>query len=568
MTEILLEKKLTTDFTMGFELEAIWYGNDSGDDTAQFFNSHLPGGDLHDDGSLGADDYDDTPFEWSSPVLPVNTASFEKIIKLFDDGLGEYFYINSSCGFHHHITFPGITAEEMVWIMCKLALDDNMRRKLESFKGIRFVTHWSSSDYLNSLKDAVLEDDYKKIIELCDTGKYSLVNVHPQGTLEWRGPRGFLNRDNLDEPREARFVLVSFYKRLWQFVKWITDVLDENEINDISKENFIDGIRSAMKSDKKSKIKGFTKGEEVEKGLMKEETLKKVCNEIASNPKLFLKYIKSMALEQIIQKLYNTNRLGKRVVEFNNYEEVSPEIKKRLNNLCYKYIPYRMLKMYSDTIESASIYDTSKITMNRLFATAKFDGATVTLDSIVELIDSRAEEFNPTSLSPSKAPLLYNGEKEYKLFERNNLFKLMVKENYLSALSDKQIEFEIKNFEFTEDKEIKLNILIKVLKNVGRNDTLKLISNKLFTLFNDNPIKVIEYVPLNRKQLIYAISYVKLHYNQDYIDKMHNILVSTGKISEELWNEIDSYTRRDKNSIDDDNELPYDDDVNARVENN
>ena len=46
-----------------------------------------------------------TPFEWASPVLKFNPESISKIISLFDRGLGKLFYVNDSCGFHHHISF-------------------------------------------------------------------------------------------------------------------------------------------------------------------------------------------------------------------------------------------------------------------------------------------------------------------------------------------------------------------------------------------------------------------------------------------------------------------------------
>ena len=62
--EILLEKKLTTDFTMGFELEAVWYADtddgdvyfeDYQDSIEEFFDScGLSGGDLHGDGSIAS----------------------------------------------------------------------------------------------------------------------------------------------------------------------------------------------------------------------------------------------------------------------------------------------------------------------------------------------------------------------------------------------------------------------------------------------------------------------------------------------------------------------------------
>ena len=265
MTDILLEKKLTTDFTMGFELEAVWLTNTDEDDYGDrrsenyenyegeinyLFDTEFPGGDLHGDGSVHG--YGEgAGFEWSSPVLPFNVASIQKIINFYRNHLGSDFIVNDSCGYHHHISFAGITLEDMVWIMCKLSLDTKMRNLISNFEGISFVSGWSGDEYLDNLADAVKNNNYSRIVDICNTDKYSLVNVHRNKTLEWRGPRGFLNEGNTD-------IIIKFYKRLFKFVSWITDVLDENEIEGISKDNFLDMIRAALPNDKR--IGNFTSG--------------------------------------------------------------------------------------------------------------------------------------------------------------------------------------------------------------------------------------------------------------------------------------------------------------------
>ena len=103
MTDILLEKKLTTDFTMGFELEAIWLSDDYDeenysdyeDEINEVFDSEFPGGDLHDDGSVHGWG-DGVGFEWASPVLPFNVASLQKIINFYRKHLGREFIVNDS----------------------------------------------------------------------------------------------------------------------------------------------------------------------------------------------------------------------------------------------------------------------------------------------------------------------------------------------------------------------------------------------------------------------------------------------------------------------------------------
>ena len=235
--DILLEKKLTTDFTFGFELEAVWlsdtdYDDDEYDDDGNSRNSYdsyagdienffieqgLEGGDLHGDCSLDSEGRGVT-FEWASPVLPFNVASIEKVVKMFKKGLGKVFEVNSSCGFHNHISFNDISLEEVIWIMSKLAMDERAREMFTDFEGIKFVTHWSGDEYLNNLKDAIEDNDYKKIVSLCATDKYSVVNVHRNKTLEWRGPRGFLEREDMG-------IIIKFYQRLQKIM--IKELLSE-----------------------------------------------------------------------------------------------------------------------------------------------------------------------------------------------------------------------------------------------------------------------------------------------------------------------------------------------------
>ena len=561
MTEILLEKKLTTDFTMGFELEAIWnegegYETSEYDrDIYKFFNKYFPNGDLHSDGSLDTDDGRGTPFEWSSPVLKVNASTFKKIIDMFKEGLPDYFYVNSSCGFHHHITFEGITAEEMVWIMCKLALDENMKNKLKEFDDYNFVTGWSQADYLDKLKTAVENDDYKEIVEICNTHKYSLINVHPQGTLEWRGPRGFL--DEVGTADYAERILTDFYVRVWEFVKWITDVLDETEINNISKENFYDGIRTAMKSSNTTRIKGFDKKEEHKSGILSDKKLEDVCREISNNPKILLKYINSDVLEQIIQKLYNKNRLGTKIKAINEMEEVSQDIKDKLNNLAYKYIPYRILKNYD--VKSDTIYNTSPMTMKRLINTKKLDGEDVTPSDVLDIIEQNLNLFNPKILAKTKCPIIYDSN--ISVFDRNNIFKFLVTNNYIKDVSANTLLASINGLNLdNEADKIKLDLIIKVLKDKDEKPLLKKLSNNLFNLCLDYPTVVCKYIKLNRKQIIYLIDKIKNEGTMDKLNELRDALIKEHYLTQEEWDELNLFTKRNTaSSISDVSELQYDD---------
>lgn len=534
--EMLLEKKLTTDFTMGFELEAIWNeDNVPYSDIEEFFDDEFaPGGEVHGDGSLRCDEDIETDFEYASPVLPVNMATFNKIIKFYDKHLGEEFYVNDSCGYHHHISFPGITAEDVVWIMCHLAITPSMLNNLKYFKNYDFETSWSGADYFDDLKDAVEDMDFNNIINLCRTEKYSLINVHSQKTIEWRGPRGFLQNENTQEIRE-------FYIQFWKFIQWIVDTLDLNTINDMDKDNFLEQVRIAMKGQKLLTIKNFDLSRKrMKNGLMDESTLNKHYQEIINNPKALMKFVNNKGpLEQIIQLMYNKDRLGKRIVQLNN--ELGMDTMKRINNICYKYIPYRMLVQYNDSIDEDTKYNTSEMTMKRLMATSRMDGQSITPSDIASVFYDNYKSFNSEMLF---APAVVEKFK-------NDVFTSVIanKDEDLSFLKiilqspeyfDTTIKDNIVN-SYLQKREYSINIIKTLIRDFGHDEqTLRTIYKNLYMNVFTNPSVIIPLLTFNEKSLYLLIAKAKRNNNTEYFyDTFKPLMINNGKITEEEFNNID-----------------------------
>ena len=561
--EILLEKKLTTDFTMGFELEAVWYGDSSDMDDYEvdidnfFHECDLDGGNLHGDGSIRDMD-DGAAFEWASPVLPVNLTSINKIINMYKKGLNKEFTVNDSCGLHHHISFPNMSAEDMIWIMCKLATDDNMRAKISKFKDYNFVSEWSDDEYLDTLKNAVESDDYREIINQCSTAKYSLVNVHAHNTLEWRGPRGFLDAST----GTALKNIIDFYKLFWSFVKWMTDALDENEINDISKDNFMAGIKSAMRASNRTNINGFTMKSGKEKGVMSEETMQKLLSKTNDDPTFLAKlYTSNKNFEQFIQFLFNKNRLGKRVAALNSMDTVSQDIKDKINSICYKYVPYRMIVNYFETLSTDVLANTSKITAKRLFATQRLDGNSVSVNNIAKYLDDKLEYFNEKIFSKEYAEPLYSDD-NFIIVGYPNIFKLFATKGWLQDLSSASLESCINRLSGTNttlsgEEEIKLKVILKALKDGNKTETLRRIARKILENAIHEPSWA-RYISLNKKQVIWLITKVRSN-NPQKLDELKAVLIDTGKISGPEWDKIEKFTRRDATRLTDD-ELTYDED--------
>ena len=179
------------------------------------------------DGLVSGGEY---TFEWSSPVFNVVPKNVVDVIRYLKYVSKNFVYTNSSCGFHIHIGFPEKVklGPQMLWLLTKLASDEGQ----EQYKAIinynetdlfneRYATTKVVTD-IRALKDRVRnEKEFMSLLieRAYSDDKYVMLRIHPQGTLEWRGPRGFL--DNKDPQVIQGFFIYKFVP----FVKWMADAL-------------------------------------------------------------------------------------------------------------------------------------------------------------------------------------------------------------------------------------------------------------------------------------------------------------------------------------------------------
>ena len=261
MTKKLLETILTSEFTFGFEFEAYVdeetlkkYSDDpdydADDDESPLYDTDIMFNDLKDifseyfgndinivhDGSLN-----DGGFEFPTPPMSLTPKNIQHCIKFLDDCHKKHnIYTNEDCGFHIHYSFPNMNKEDMVWIVCQIACNNDYINKLKVFETndgkIPFETSWSKSTFLKDIKKALESDtpDVKALSDILSNDKYRLLRIHPQGTLEWRGPRNFLNEDNLE-------LIKKFFYKLIDVAKMFADCMDKTTIGktNISKNVFI-----------------------------------------------------------------------------------------------------------------------------------------------------------------------------------------------------------------------------------------------------------------------------------------------------------------------------------------
>jgi hypothetical protein len=232
LRDILKEKFLISEFKFGFELEAFYKNasNSSKEDAYRDIISLVSDyytdlGRIEGDASLKADDIDDTPFEWASPVMNFTPHNVKNTIDFLSRLGGKGIYTNSSCGFHVHLSFPYISEQDLAWILCHLSLSPDMANKITKFKNYSFYNNLHANPgFLIKIANALVDQDWMSLQDLFNNEKYRLFRIHPQGTLEWRGPRDFLSDNN-------RETIVDFFKLLRDFVVWIANMLSLDSID-------------------------------------------------------------------------------------------------------------------------------------------------------------------------------------------------------------------------------------------------------------------------------------------------------------------------------------------------
>ena len=162
---------------------------------SQYFGEDI---DVYEDSSLS-----EGGFEFPTPPMNLTPLNIKKCIDFLDSLDKSQFkiYTNSSCGFHVHFSFPSISKEDMAWILCHVALDSKLQNELMFFttsfgNEFDFFNHYASTDFLQDIESAIKTHDWEELSVWLNNEKYRVLRLHPQGTIEWRGPRDFLETKN------------------------------------------------------------------------------------------------------------------------------------------------------------------------------------------------------------------------------------------------------------------------------------------------------------------------------------------------------------------------------------
>lgn len=193
----------------------------------------------------GKVDMEEHTYEWKSPIFNFNMENIQHVIKFLYSCLEKsYLRTNDSCGFHVHVGLPDklLLNENRLWILIKLALKDNGNfvKKFFIYKTNNYDIYFTDSTYADTniiqniqrkIKNVnTIEDIYLIMKNAYSDEKFTVLGQHPQGTLEWRGPRGFLDTG------DTKIIKGFFLNMLYPLIKFFNDAMEETSlvINDVS----------------------------------------------------------------------------------------------------------------------------------------------------------------------------------------------------------------------------------------------------------------------------------------------------------------------------------------------
>lgn len=285
--ELIKEGYLASDYTWGFELEGICQdGEISYGDLPSYHSKSEPEGNVKklkdklDDllnnanlisqnsiirekekknikGNIGSDSsVRPSPskggwaFEYATGVMQFSIKGALEVLRILYEELPDInVYTNNTCGFHTHASLPYLTKEDAVWLICCISCDDEIQKELtelnkDDVKIDFYDTTYAGKSFYNEIYNGLLNKNYKKVSDIVsglntydDNGKYRNIRLHPEkGTLEWRGPRNFLNDNNYNLIKEYIYKfyrVLQYYSKILNAKKWEKGgiVITREEIN-------------------------------------------------------------------------------------------------------------------------------------------------------------------------------------------------------------------------------------------------------------------------------------------------------------------------------------------------
>ena len=176
-------------------------------------------------------------FEWGSPIIPFNPTNINKIYKFLTSLKTIGVKTNESCGFHTHISYEDMTRDDAKWILFCIANDESLLNEVSYLQvpgeeSIKFYGHYADTKWFDRLKAHGNLKNWSFRENTDD--KYLQIRMHPgAGTLEWRGPRNFINDGSKPQ------LIKEYLTKLWKLVLKIGKLVDEKEYNGYKKSDVL-----------------------------------------------------------------------------------------------------------------------------------------------------------------------------------------------------------------------------------------------------------------------------------------------------------------------------------------
>ena len=419
MKNLLLEKKLASDFNIELSLSAKNTWTHNGNEIKKIVKDIYPKSYVSIDGS----DLDIETFK-----LPVNTGTLQKLINLFKKCFEEeIFYITDMSDIRYDVFTNGLTAEDYCWIISHMSLDDN----IQSIINDSFKTKLPNTVNIDDIKQSVLDGNFHSLAKLCSEYKGVLCASGSESFILYGNP-SFFKKGDVEQ-------IIEFHKTLFHVVQWIRDTLDKTEINSINKETFYHNIRETIDDLPKKRISGFNPSKE-DKGQLTPDELSKLDNKMYrfSTPKILSTFInKPQQLKQLVD--YAIEEHGYRATannisaEYRNKNKLS-ETDKKLFEILIDIIPTAVFGVKPELLSADMLYNIKPNTLKLFFETLKHGE---TFKNLMTILMNVIDMMNPKIFSKEYAPYLYDNSLNWCLSEDALKFlNYLKKYGYINQFND------------------------------------------------------------------------------------------------------------------------------------
>lgn len=177
---------ILSEFKFGFELEAFFDTKKTTiNKVIKFLDSYFTNGDIDEDEPIKPP-LNAWSFEYKSPVLAFKPSNLSLMLKLLKGLESAHISTNKSCGFHVHLSFPNLTSKELIWVVCHLALDTDIQKKIFQLQKLKFVDpKYADASFLKKLHKKLTRGDLESVKAILDSENIVFYEYIPK--VIWNG---------------------------------------------------------------------------------------------------------------------------------------------------------------------------------------------------------------------------------------------------------------------------------------------------------------------------------------------------------------------------------------------